>query len=82
VPMVVSQARQHAVAEFTAEGFKAAAVTAFALRAAAAYFPQRTFRKRVVSVVFGRPFGFLAVHRATGLVLVAGWVDEPESRRG
>ncbi|BCK67125.1 hypothetical protein Srufu_010780 [Streptomyces libani subsp. rufus] len=24
-----------------------------------------------------RPFGFLAVHRASGLVLVAGWVATP-----
>jgi len=34
--------------------------------------------KRLVRVSFDRPFGFLAVHRRTGLVLVAGWVDDPD----
>ncbi|WP_349307902.1 MULTISPECIES: hypothetical protein [unclassified Streptomyces] len=28
-------------------------------------------------MTFGRPFGFLAVHHATGLVLAAGWVTDP-----
>jgi hypothetical protein len=28
-------------------------------------------------VTFDRPFGFLAVHRPTGLVVVAGWVAAP-----
>ncbi|WP_426503992.1 serpin family protein [Dactylosporangium sp. McL0621] len=78
VPLAVSQARQDAVAEFGATGFEASAVTAFALRLAGAFFPERTHRRQVVSVVFDRPFGFAAVHRATGLVLVAGWVTEPE----
>jgi hypothetical protein len=30
-----------------------------------------------VWVAFDRPFGFAAVHRPTGLVLVAGWVAAP-----
>nr|BFE56894.1 hypothetical protein GCM10020063_014200 [Dactylosporangium thailandense] len=82
VPMSVSQARQDAVAEFTASGFEASAVTAFAMRLAGAFFPERTHRRRVVTVAFDRPFGFAAVHRATGLVLVAGWVAEPERFQG
>ncbi|MFJ8477243.1 hypothetical protein [Kitasatospora sp. NPDC094011] len=28
---------------------------------------------------FHRPFGFLAVHRLSGLVLAAGWVTEPDT---
>jgi hypothetical protein len=31
-----------------------------------------------VRVEFDRPFGFFAAHRATGLILAAGWVAEPE----
>jgi hypothetical protein len=31
-----------------------------------------------VTVVFDQPFGFLAVHRPTGLVLIAGWVAQAE----
>ncbi|GAA3292800.1 hypothetical protein Dvina_35400 [Dactylosporangium vinaceum] len=82
VPLAVSQARQDAVAEFTATGFKAAAVTGIAMRLAGAFFPQLDKRKQVTSVVFDRPFGFLAVHRPTGLVLVAGWVGEAQPFRG
>ncbi|MFI5910367.1 serpin family protein [Dactylosporangium sp. NPDC051541] len=81
VPLAVSQARQDAVAEFTGTGFKAAAVTGIAMRLAGAFFPQLDHRKEVTSVVFDRPFGFLAVHRPTGLVLVAGWVAEPQPFR-
>jgi hypothetical protein len=28
-------------------------------------------------VDYTRPFGFAAVHRASGLVLAAGWIAEP-----
>jgi hypothetical protein len=35
----------------------------------------------VVRAVFDRPFGFLAVHRETRLVLAAGWVTDPEPYR-
>jgi serine protease inhibitor len=31
-----------------------------------------------VQAVFDRPFGFLAVHRHSRLVLMAGWVTDPE----
>ncbi|WP_342786964.1 hypothetical protein [Streptomyces tailanensis] len=34
-----------------------------------------------VHATFGRPFGFLAVHRDTRLVLAAGWVTDPEPFR-
>ena len=33
-------------------------------------------RRREIKVIFDRPFGFLAVHRPTGLILVAGWVTD------
>jgi len=76
-PLAVSQAQQAAMAQFTAEGFRAAAVTAAAVSAGAAA-PRASTVSRLISVTFDRPFGFLAVHRPTGLVLVAGWVGEPE----
>jgi hypothetical protein len=71
-PLAVSAAAQAATASFTAKGFQAAAVTAFAVAAGAGPRHER------VCVTFDRPFGFLAVHRPTGLVLFAGWVVEPE----
>jgi hypothetical protein len=46
-----------------------------AMRASAA---RRMRGGTLVSVTFDRPFGFLAVHRPTSLVLVAGWIAEPE----
>ncbi|MGK5637493.1 serpin family protein [Streptomyces sp. URMC 126] len=74
LPLAVSSALQHAVAAFGARGFEAAAVTAFGM--APAGVP--TGRSRRVSVRFTRPYGFLAVHRETGLILAAGWVTEPD----
>jgi serine protease inhibitor len=73
-PLVVSQARQNALAEFTAEGFYAAAVTAIGFTRMSMVLPSA--RARQVRVTLDRPFGFAAVHRASGLVLVAGWVAE------
>ncbi|GAB2832089.1 serpin family protein [Streptomyces daliensis] len=73
-PLALGSARQSVTASFTAEGFYAAAVTAMA--ASAAGVPQA--RARLVHARFDRPFGFLAVHRPTGLVLVAGWVTDPD----
>lgn len=32
----------------------------------------------MIVATFDRPFGFVAMHRPTGLVLLAGWVAEPE----
>jgi hypothetical protein len=72
--LYVEGAQQDAIAIFTATGFEAAAVTAFAMGIRSA--PSNEVR--CVSVRFDRPFGFAAVHRPTGLVLVAGWVADPE----
>ncbi|MEU4781360.1 serpin family protein, partial [Micromonospora sp. NPDC023633] len=75
----VSQARQSATATFGATGFRAAAVTAVSTRAGSAR-PRVTARKRRVRLDVDRPFGFLAVHRPSGLVLLAGWVTDPDGR--
>ncbi len=75
--LFVSQAAQGATATFSATGFSAAVVTAFAMRVGSAPRPA-TERKRLVGLTIDRPFGFLAVHRPTGLVLVAGWVTDPD----
>jgi len=74
-PLRIDQAAQHARARFTREGFEAAAVTAVGMvRAAALLRPHDTIE---LAATFDRPFGFLAVHRPTGLVVVAGWVAQP-----
>ncbi|MFJ5927204.1 serpin family protein [Kitasatospora sp. NPDC092948] len=75
-PLKVSQARQVAMAEFSAKGFEAGAVTAVAMTRSASVVLRR-FRVRRAVAQFDRPFAFLAVHRASGLVLMAGWVAEP-----
>ncbi|MGQ0826325.1 MAG: serpin family protein [Actinomycetota bacterium] len=75
-PLAVGQARQDVTARFTEEGFAAAAVTAAAMPAGAR-MPPPQFRVRHVHVTFDRPFVFAAVHRPSGLVLVAGCVDTP-----
>lgn len=74
-PLAISSARQSAVARFHAEGFEAAAVTAIAAFPGAG--PRRPkYRVRRAEVTFHRPFGFLAVHRTSRLVLAAGWVAD------
>ncbi|WP_242586468.1 serpin family protein [Streptomyces sp. MST-110588] len=80
-PLAVSQARQSATATFGPLGFRAAAVTAIPATAGAAPM-EPPYQAKIHQVVFDRPFGFLAVHRASGLVLAAGWVAEPEVRVG
>jgi hypothetical protein len=74
-PLYVSQASQSAMAEFSSEGFKAAAVTAAAMTRAAFVEPDRP--RKTVQVTFDRPFGFYASHRDSGLILAAGWVSRP-----
>ncbi|NNN36364.1 proteinase inhibitor I4 serpin, partial [Streptomyces sp. S3(2020)] len=74
-PMVVGAARQSAMAEFTAVGFRAAAVTAIA--AIGAGIPQLRWVTTRARAAFDRPFGFLAVHRHSRLVLASGWVTDP-----
>ncbi|MFG3486996.1 serpin family protein [Streptomyces sp. NPDC047972] len=74
VPLAVEGARQAAVARFHARGFEAASVAAWG---AAGGAPSRSYRVRSVDVDLDRPFGFLAVHRTSRLVLSAGWVADP-----
>ncbi|WP_431971688.1 serpin family protein [Nocardia sp. bgisy134] len=72
--LAIAQGAQDVLARFTRDGFEAAAVTAVAARAVSMPLPGDHLVTRV-DVVFDRPFGFLAVHRETGLAVVAGWVS-------
>ncbi|MEU8435935.1 serpin family protein [Streptomyces sp. NPDC029216] len=76
-PLAVGSARQSALARFHAEGFEAAAVTAVAMSVGCGVPPRIRYRTRRAEVSFDRPFGFLAVHRTSRLVLAAGWVTGP-----
>jgi serine protease inhibitor len=78
-PLAVDRAAQDAMAEFTETGFRAAAVTAISMIAASMVRQIREYEVRRVTVTFDRPYGFLAVHRDSGLVLVAGWVTVPDA---
>lgn len=75
-PLYVSEGAQTVLARFFAEGFEAAAVTAFGLCAAGAP-PEERYQVTRVDVAVDRPFGFLAVHRPSRLAVVAGWVASP-----
>ncbi|MEU6310940.1 serpin family protein [Streptomyces sp. NPDC047014] len=77
-PLAIGSARQSALARFHAEGFEAAAITPLDL-VGAGMPPRLRYRVRRARVRFDRPFGFLAVHRTSRLVLAAGWVTEPET---
>ncbi|WP_155370758.1 serpin family protein [Catellatospora vulcania] len=74
-PLGVGAAAQDLTASFTEDGFEAAVVTAFGMRAGGGGPSGRPLQVRLV---LDRPFGFTARHRPTGLVLVAGWVAEGE----
>ncbi|MET9542878.1 serpin family protein [Streptomyces sp. NPDC006553] len=74
-PLVVEAALQTAVARFHARGFEAGSVSAMA--AVGCGMPRTPYRVRSVELDIDRPFGFLAVHRTSRLVLSAGWVTEP-----
>ncbi|MGG8407999.1 serpin family protein [Streptomyces sp. 12297] len=76
VPLAVGSAHQAAVARFDAEGFEASAVTALGMAVGCGTARIR-YRTRRIHASFQRPFGFLAVHRTSRLVLAAGWADEP-----
>jgi serine protease inhibitor len=78
-PLCVAAARQSALARFGARGFEAAAVTAIGMPGGG--MPRLRWLCTSVRAVFDRPFGFLAVHRHTRLVLAAGWVTDPEPYR-
>jgi serine protease inhibitor len=77
VPLAVQAAAQSMTATFGARGFRSAAVTVIA--PAPAGVPQYRYRARRIRACFDRPFGFLAVHRSSQLVLNAGWVTEPDA---
>ncbi|GAA4883582.1 serpin family protein [Kitasatospora terrestris] len=79
-PLVVGEAKQAAVAEFSAVGFEAGAVTAVAMLRGMAVRPSVLHRVLRAEVRLDRPFAFLAVHRPTGLVLMSGWVTDPEEK--
>ncbi|MFJ4277571.1 serpin family protein [Streptomyces massasporeus] len=74
-PLAIGSAEQNTMAKFGALGFEAAAVTAFG--AVAGGLPDLRYVTTRISATFDRPFGFLAVHRHTRLVLTAGWVTDP-----
>ncbi|AVH56737.1 MULTISPECIES: serpin family protein [Streptomyces] len=83
-PLAVGSANQAATTAFTDKGFRAAAVTALSAIAGCAMPFERPAPRYVtteIDAVFHRPFGFLAVHRTSRLVLAAGWVTEPEPFR-
>lgn len=77
-PIAVSDAAQSAMAVFSAKGFEAAAVTAVGMRCTGAFSEPDGAPRRVLRVDYTRPFGYVAVHRPTGLALVAGWVRQPK----
>ncbi|WP_369273188.1 serpin family protein [Streptomyces sp. R11] len=79
-PLAIGSARQSTMARFGELGFRAAAVTAFAGVAGGAPPPVR-WVTTTVKAVYDRPFGFLALHRHSRLVLAAGWVTDPEPYR-
>jgi serine protease inhibitor len=70
-PLAIDQARQAVTARFSATGFEAAAVTAMAMAAGSAPTPGA----KALYVSLERPFGFVAVHRPTGVPVVAGWLN-------
>ena len=77
--LYVAAASQSVMAKFSALGFEAAAVTAMSMAVRGAR-PSPMCDVRLVTASFTRPFAFYAVDRATGLILVAGWVAEPTTR--
>ncbi|MFJ3623832.1 serpin family protein [Streptomyces iakyrus] len=74
-PLAIGSAQQNIMAKFGARGFEAAAVTAFG--AVAGGVPDLRYVTTRIRAAFDRPFGFLALHRHTQLVLTAGWVTDP-----
>ncbi|MCX4539707.1 serpin family protein [Streptomyces sp. NBC_01565] len=78
LPLVIGSARQAAMARFHATGFEAAAVTAIAAQPRGG-MPRAGHRARHAEAAFTSPFGFLAVHRTSRLVLAAGWVADPDA---
>lgn len=77
-PLAVGGAAQAMTATFGARGFRSASVSALGM--AGGGLPRYRYRVREITARFDRPFGFLAVHRTSRLVLNAGWVSEPDLR--
>ncbi|MGW0053942.1 serpin family protein [Nocardia nova] len=75
VALRVTAAAQDVCARFTADGFAAAAVTGVLMEPTG--MPPAPADALMIAVNFDRPFGFLGVHRPTGLAIVAGWVATP-----
>ncbi|MFF2550980.1 serpin family protein [Nocardia sp. NPDC058058] len=75
-PLCIQAGAQDVYAKFSATGFEAAAVTAFSMQPGGMP-PRDRHTIRYTEVTVDRPFGFLAVHRPTGAVVVAGWVARP-----
>ncbi|MFH9427148.1 serpin family protein [Streptomyces sp. NPDC017615] len=75
MPLAIGAARQSAVAQFSAKGFRAGAVTAVAARPGGA--PQQTHTTTVLSLTYDRPFAFLTTTRSPRLLLTTGWVTSP-----
>lgn len=81
-PLVLDRARQSMTATFGAEGFRAAAVTTFAAVYQGRSPEEPPYETTRAMACFDRPFGFLTVHRESGLVLAAGWVVDPAPLAG
>jgi len=71
-PLAVEGALQVARADFSAEGFRSATVSSAVAWMGGESRPRQ--QRQVVTIEHDRPFGFLAVHRPTNLVLFAGWI--------
>jgi serine protease inhibitor len=78
-PLYVQQAKQEAMAAFSAEGFESAAVTAMGISLGAHIGREEAHKHLEISVQYDRPFAFLSVHRPSGLILGTGWVAEPQT---
>ncbi|MFB6850179.1 serpin family protein [Streptomyces sp. NPDC056373] len=74
-PLAIGSAEQNIMARFGALGFEAAALTAFDVVAGG--LSDLRYVTKGITADFDRPFGFLALHRHTRLVLTAGWVTDP-----
>ncbi|MGV9320694.1 serpin family protein [Streptomyces sp. NPDC003660] len=75
-PLTIGAARQSAVAQFSAKGFRAGAVTAVAATPGGAP-PHPTHTTTVLSLTYDRPFAFLTTTRSPRLLLTTGWVTNP-----
>jgi serine protease inhibitor len=77
VPLAISRAMQTVTAAFSPDGFEAAAVTVVDIMFGAKD-PWPKDHRLNIKVRFDRPFGFVAVHTPSRLVLMAGWVSDPQ----